>query len=100
MTLIVFPGDPELDDPFGDLDDGEGSAVVGVLGQEGFLWGFEVEVEVKVRGGGSVKGGRFAGFRSGLKGWTYEGGSDLVQGLLEFGLGSEVGHGVVRVVGR
>lgn len=35
--------------------------------------------------------------------WTYKGSGDLVQGLLEFGLGGEVGHDVrnkvvVRVV--
>jgi hypothetical protein len=33
-TVISLPADSELDDSFGDLDDGEGSSVLGLLLQE------------------------------------------------------------------
>jgi hypothetical protein len=32
--VVALPGDSELDDTLGDLDDGEGAAVVGVLLEE------------------------------------------------------------------
>lgn len=37
LTLVVLPSDSELDDSFGDLNDSEGLAVLGVLGEEGLL---------------------------------------------------------------
>jgi hypothetical protein len=37
LTLVVLPSDSELDDSLGDLDDGEGFTVLGVLGEEGLL---------------------------------------------------------------
>lgn len=39
LTLVVLPGDSELDDTLGNLDDGEGFSVLGVLGEEGLLRG-------------------------------------------------------------
>jgi hypothetical protein len=57
-SIVLLPRDSELDDSLGDLDNGEGSSVLGLLLQE------------RLKGGG-----------------------DLVEGLLELGLGGEVGHG-------
>lgn len=44
LTLVVLPGDSELDDTLGDLDDGEGFSVFGVLGEEGLLQGTNKQV--------------------------------------------------------
>jgi len=80
LTLVIFPGDTELDDTLGDLDDLEGSSVLGVLGEERFLRDT------------AARRGSESGCRKARKRGTHEGSSDLVQGLLEFGLGGEVGH--------